>query len=188
MKSIPATSSFGSGFVLAALCAGLLSACASRPSEPSKAAKPVPAALKPTDTEHAAFTWHAIGSQVYECRAAVKGGWAWVFVAPEADLFKQKDEKVGTHGAGPHWAALDGSKTVGTVRARADGERAADIPLLLLSAKSSGVAGKMANVTSVQRLNTAGGNAPAKGCESQLDAGKRIKEGYTADYVFFAAK
>lgn len=46
----------------------------------------------------------------------------------------------------------------------------------------------MASVTSVQRLNTEGGNAPTKGCESQADAGKRIKEGYTADYVFFAAK
>jgi hypothetical protein len=188
MKSIPATPFFGTSFVLAAFCAGLLSACASRSSEPSNAATPVPAALKPVDTERAAFTWHAIGAQIYECRAAEKGGWAWVFVAPEADLFNQKDEKVGTHGAGPHWAALDGSKTVGTVKARADGERAADIPLLLLSTKSSGVAGKMANVTSVQRLNTEGGNALAKGCESQADAGKRIKEGYTADYVFFAAK
>jgi hypothetical protein len=73
------------------------------------------------------------------------------------------------------------------VKARANGERAADIPLLLLTAKSSGAAGRMAAVTSVQRLNTEGGNAPATGCASPLDAGKRIKEGYTADYVFFAA-
>ena len=189
MKSIPPTPFLGTSFILAALCAGLLSACAtSQSAGPAEAVKPVPAALKPADSERVAFTWHAIGSQVYECRAAEKGGWAWVFVAPEADLFNQRDEKVGTHGAGPHWAALDGSKTVGTVKARADGARAADIPLLLLSAKSAGVAGKMAGVTSVQRLNTEGGNAPAKGCEAQADAGKRIKEGYTADYVFFAAK
>jgi len=76
-------------------------------------------------------------------------------------------------------------------KARADGERAADIPLLLLSAKSGGADGKMASVTSVtsvRRLNTEGGNAPSKGCETQADAGKRITEGYTADYVFFAAK
>jgi len=188
MTLIPATPFIGPRLVLAALCAGLLSACASKPAEPSNAAKPVPAALQPADSERAAFTWHAIGSQIYECRAAEKGGWAWVFVAPEADLFNRKDEKVGTHGAGPHWAALDGSKTVGSVKARADGERAADIPLLLLSAKSGGVAGKMASVTSVQRLNTEGGNAPVKGCESQADAGKRTKEGYSADYVFFTAK
>lgn len=176
------------GFTLAVICAGLLSACAaSGPSGPADAAKPVPAVLKPADNERAAFTWHAVGSQIYECRADGKGGWAWVFIAPEADLFNQKDEKVGIHGAGPHWTALDGSRSVGTVKARANGERPADIPLLLLGTKSTGGVGKMANVTSVQRLNTEGGNAPARGCVAQADAGKRIKEGYTADYVFFTA-
>lgn len=182
MNLSPTTPFAGNHLILAALCAGLLGACAFRPLDSADAAKPVPAALKPADGERVAFTWHAVGSQIYECRAAAKGGWAWVFVAPEADLYNQKNEKVGTQ------TALDGSNTVGTVKARADGARAADIPLLLLSAKSGGAAGKMASVTSVQRLNTEGGNAPAKGCESQADAGKRIKEGYTADYVFFALK
>ena len=176
------------GFTLAVFCAGLLSACAvSMPAGSANTAKTVPTALKSADSERVAFAWHAVGSQIYECRADGKGGWAWVFVAPEADLFNRRGEKVGTHGAGPHWAALDGSKTVGTVKARANGERAADIPLLLLSAKSAGGSGRMAGVTSVQRLNTAGGNAPARGCEAQADAGKRIKQGYTADYVFFTA-
>lgn len=174
------------GLAAAALCAVLLGACASGPTAPVNA-QPVPANLKTADSEVAAFTWHAIGSQIYECRAADKGGWAWVFIAPEADLFNQKDEKVGTHGAGPHWAALDGSRTLGTVKARADGERPADIPLLLLTARSAGTPGKMASVTSVQRLNTEGGNAPAAGCATQADAGKRVKQGYTADYVFFTA-
>ena len=175
------------GLAAAALCTGLLlSACAGGPAAPMDA-KPVPAALKPADSERVAFTWHAVGSQIYECRAGDKG-WTWVFVAPEADLFNLKDEKVGTHGAGPNWTALDGSKTLGTVKARADGERPADIPLLLLTAKSAGMPGKMATVTSVQRLNTEGGNAPAKGCATPADAGKRVKEGYTADYVFFTAQ
>jgi hypothetical protein len=175
------------GLAAAVLGAALLSACASGPTARTQV-RPVPANLKPADGEGAAFTWHAVGSQIYECRAADKGGWAWVFVAPEAELFNPKNEKVGTHGAGPHWAALDGSRTVGTVKARADGERPADIPLLLLTAKSAGMPGRMAAVTSVQRLNTEGGNAPAAGCAAQADAGKRIKEGYTADYVFFTAK
>jgi hypothetical protein len=192
MKSIPTASPFNFGLMAAALCAAFLSACASGPTAQADA-RPVPASLKPADNERVAFTWHAVGSQIYECRTSDKGGWAWVFVAPEADLFNQKDEKVGTHGAGPHgagphWAALDGSRTVGTVKARADGERPADIPLLLLTAKSAGAPGKMAGVTSVQRLNTEGGNAPAAGCAVRADAGKRVKEGYTADYVFFAAK
>jgi hypothetical protein len=190
MKSIPTTSSssFNFGLVAVALGSIFLSACASGPVSQADAAKPVPAVLKPADNERIAFTWHAVGSQIYECRASDKGGWAWVFVAPEADLFNQKDEKVGTHGAGPNWAALDGSKTIGAVKARADAGRPSDIPLLLLTAKSAGTPGKMAGVTSVQRLNTDGGNAPAKGCAVAADAGKRIKEGYTADYVFFTAK
>lgn len=176
------------GFTLALICAGLLSACAvSGPSGPAVTARSIPAVLKPADNERAAFTWHAVGSQIYECRADGKGGWAWVFIAPEAELFNQKDEKVGSHGAGPSWTALDGSRSVGIVKARANGERPADIPLLLLSTRSAGGAGKMASVTSVQRLHTEGGNAPARGCAAQADAGKRTKEGYTADYVFFTA-
>ena len=175
------------GFGLTMLCTLVLGACAST-KVPDSLARPVPAALKPADNEVAAFTWHAVRSQIYECRTDGKCAWTWVFVTPEAELFNQKDEKVGTHGAGPNWTALDGSKTVGSVKARVNGERAADIPLLLLSAKSAGGTGKMAGITSVQRLNTEGGNAPAKGCASQNDAGKRIKEGYTSDYVFFTAR
>jgi len=100
----------------------------------------------------------------------------------------RRNEKVGHHGAGPHWTALDGSKTIGTVKARSGGQRAADIPWLLLGAKSDGTPGKMATVTSVQRINTEGGNAPAAGCATASDAGKRVKEGYTSDYVYFTAR
>ena len=149
---------------------------------------PAPAALQPPDSERAAFTWPAAGSQIYECRAAEKGGWAWVFVAPEADLFNDRKEKVGTHGAGPFWAALDGSRTVGTVKARADAARSSDIPLLLLTARSAGGTGRMAGITSVQRLNTQGGTAPATGCQTSADAGKQSRQPYTADYVFFTAR
>ena len=147
----------------------------------------VPAALAPPGSERAAFTLEAVGTQNYECRSDA-GKFAWVFVAPEAELLSEQGDKVGTHGAGPHWAALDGSKTVGTVKARANAQRAADIPLLLLTTKSDGGAGKMANVTSIQRLNTRGGIAQVGGCDTAQDVGKRSKERYTADYVFFTAQ
>ena len=189
MASFSPSSALAPRSLLAALLAGLLGACASTPPAAEAFVAPIaPAALAPADNERATFAWHAIGSQIYECKPSDKGGFAWVFVAPEANLYNQKDEKVGTHGAGPFWAALDGSQTLGTVKAKANGTRANDIPLLLLSAKSNGVAGKMARVTSVQRLNTDAGAAPAKGCAEAADAGKRVKEGYTADYVFFEAK
>ena len=189
MASFTSSSLLGSRTVLAALLASLLGACASTPPATEAFVAPTaPAALAPGDSERAAFAWHAVGSQIYECKPSDKGGWSWVFVAPEADLYNQKDEKVGTHGAGPFWAAQDGSQTLGTVRAKAIGVHANDIPLLLLSAKSNGTSGKMARVSSVQRINTEGGAAPAKGCVEAADAGKRVKEGYTADYVFFVAK
>lgn len=182
-------SALGSRTTMAVLAAAVLGACASNPpATQSFVAPAAPAALAPADGERAAFAWHAIGSQIYECKPSDKGGFNWVFVAPEADLYNLKDEKVGTHGAGPFWAAQDGSQTVGTVKAKAIGAHANDIPLLLLSTKSNGTAGKMARVSSVQRLNTEGGAAPAKGCVDAADAGKRAKEGYTADYVFFVAK
>ncbi|CAN7371614.1 MULTISPECIES: DUF3455 domain-containing protein [unclassified Variovorax] len=172
------------------LGAAALGACSSmsEPGHPSARTAALPAAIQAPAGERAAFTWHATGSQIYECRAAEKGGWAWQFVAPEADLFGPGGEKVGTHGAGPHWTALDGSKTLGAVKARADAPRASDIPWLLLSAKSAGTAGRMASVTGVQRINTLGGSAPARGCETQADAGKRSKERYSADYVFLVAR
>lgn len=172
------------------LGAAALAACSSmsEPGRPDAAMAALPAAIQAPAGERAAFTWQAIGSQIYECRAAEKGGWAWQFVAPEADLFGPGGEKTGTHGAGPHWTALDGSRTVGTLKARADARRAADIPWLLLSAKSAGTPGRMASITSVQRINTVGGVAPAKGCDTQADAGKRTRERYSADYVFLVAR
>ena len=174
----------------ALLGAVALAGCASmsEPGIPSASMAPLPSAIRAPAGERAAFTWQATGSQIYECRPAEKGGWAWQFVAPEADLFGAGGQKVGTHGAGPHWTALDGSRIVGTVKARADAPRASDIPWLLLSAKSAGTAGRMDGVTSVQRINTAGGVAPAKGCETQADQGKRAKERYSADYVFLVAR
>jgi Protein of unknown function (DUF3455) len=171
--------------------AALLVACASAPplsaGISSIAAPTAPDALRPAGNERALFTWSATGSQIYECRISDKGSLTWTFVAPEADLFGPDRQKAGTHGAGPFWAAFDGSRITGTVKARADGAGPSDIPLLLLSAKSAGAAGKLAGITSVQRMNTVGGAAPASGCDAAADAGKRTKQPYTADYVFFAA-
>jgi Protein of unknown function (DUF3455) len=168
----------------------LLIACASSPGmAPSMALKDiaVPAAIKAADNEKLAFVWGATGTQNYECKANATGAMAWTFVAPEAQLLADK-ANAGTHGAGPFWMALDGSKTVGTVKARADAPSNKDIPWLLLTMKSSGVPGKLANVTSIQRINTVGGIAATAGCATAADAGKQSKIAYTADYAFFVAR
>jgi hypothetical protein len=161
------------------LSAVLLSACASAP--------PVPSVLVPAG-ESAVGRIAARGVQIYECRAkaGAPGGTEWAFVGPEADLFDASGYPAGKHYAGPHWEAGDGSKVVGSVKARVDAPVAGAIPWLLLTAKSVGNNGKLSKVTSIQRVNTVGGVAPAAGCDATT-IGKGARVPYSADYVLFAA-
>ena len=113
-----------------------------------------------------------------------ESGYEWVFVAPEAELFDRQGRRFGEHGAGPYWQAADGSKVVGTVKARADAPVADAIPWLLLGVRSVGRDGSVSQVTSIQRVNTTGGAAPATGCGSDTrNAIARVA--YTADYRLF---
>jgi hypothetical protein len=137
----------------------------------------VPESLKPAAGETLAMIVPAKGVQIYECRAN-----EWKFVAPEAELFDGAGKKIGRHYAGPHWEAADGSKIVGAVKARADAPRAGSIPWLLLGTKSVGGEGAFSKVTSIQRVATTGGVAPAGACS---EAGSQARVGYSADYYFF---
>jgi hypothetical protein len=170
-------------FSLALLVAG----CAT-PRGPQSAIE-VPDKLRPGADESLAMIASARGVQIYECRASKDrvGEYEWVFVAPEADLFDAGGHRIGRHYAGPHWESNDGSKVRGTVKEHADAPAAGAISWLLLAAKSDGPEGSFARVTSVQRLNTAGGAAPGTGC-SQATAGTPARIAYTADYYFFTAK
>jgi hypothetical protein len=169
---------------LAALAAG----CASSQAPNSRVQ--VPEQLRPAANERLAFVVPAKGDQIYECRevAGKPGGAAsydWAFVAPEAVLFDVTGKKIGRHYAGPHWESDDGSKVVGAVKQRSDAQSAKDIPWLLLGTKSVGANGSFSGVTSIQRVSTVGGAAPAGGCPL---AGYKIRVPYTADYYFFTAK
>jgi hypothetical protein len=149
----------------------------------------VPDRLEPGGNETLAMIVPAKGVQIYECRVRKDqvGEYEWVFVAPEADLFDARGNRIGRHYAGPQWESTDGSKILGTVKERADAPVADAIPWLLLSAKSVGSEGSFSKVTSIQRVNTVGGVAPKAGC-SQAAAGKPARINYTADYYFFTAK
>jgi hypothetical protein len=161
-----------------------VAACAS-PQPPTPAVK-VPEKLKPGANESLAMIVPAKGVQIYECRAKKDqaGAYEWVFVAPEADLFDARGNRIGRHYAGPHWESTDGSKILGAVKERADAPAADAIPWLLLSAKSVGPAGSFSKVTSIQRVNTVGGVAPKTGC-TQATAATPARINYTADYYFF---
>ena len=121
----------------------------------------------------------ARGVQIYECRDQ-----GWALVAPEAVLFDAQDRVVGTHGAGPVWEAADGSRIAGSVKARADAPAPGAIAWLLLATRSTGPQGLYSRVTSIQRVNTTGGVAPASGC-STATVGAIAKVPYTADYIFY---
>jgi hypothetical protein len=139
----------------------------------------VPDNLKPGANESLAMVAAATGVQVYQCRDS-----KWLFVAPQAELWDARGRKIGSHYAGPHWEAADGSKVVGAVKARADAPVSGNIPWLLLGAKSVGGEGAFSKVTSIQRVATAGGMAPTQDCQS----GEEARVYYSADYYFFTSK
>lgn len=142
-----------------------------------------PAVLAPPNNQRLAFVLDATGVQRYVCSATATGA-AWTFVAPAAGLFMNGVE-VGTHYAGPTWKANDGS-TVTATRIEGATVDATALPWLLLSVVGHGgpCLGGMAGVTSIQRLETTGGLAPATGCNVDL-VGATADVPYTAKYYFY---
>jgi len=173
--------------ILATSLSLVLAACASQSPMPTVA---VPEHLKPAPSEVPLMALAARGVQIYECRAKKDDPQAmeWAFVAPEAELFDAQGKNVGKHYAGPHWESGDGSKIVGTVKARADAPQAGAIPWLLLATRSVGPDGAFAKVTSVQRVNTRDGAAPAADGCTAATLGQTARVAYTADYLMFGAK
>jgi uncharacterized protein DUF3455 len=160
-------------------------AAVSAAAEPAASSAGLAQKLKVGADESLAMIVPAKGVQIYECRAAKgEGGHEWAFVAPEADLFDMRGMRIGHHYAGPSWEASDGSKIVGSVKARADAPADGAIAWLLLGAKSVGPDGAFSHVSSVRRVNTVGGSAPGTGCAASA-AGALARVPYTADYFFF---
>ena len=125
-------------------------------------------------------TVHATGAQVYECQFDMAGNLIWHFREPIATLVAD-GETVGRHFAGPIWEMADGSAVSATVSGGAPGASSNDIPLLRLAATRLS-AGKIAGVTTIQRINTKGGVAEGA-CDSH---GKLLSVPYSADYAFYA--
>ncbi|MFM9845691.1 MAG: DUF3455 domain-containing protein [Hyphomicrobiaceae bacterium] len=123
-------------------------------------------------------TIHAQGAQVYECKTGVSGTLAWQFREPVATLV-ENGVTVGRHYAGPSWELADGSVIVGKVVGRAPGSGPNDIPLLKLEVTSRRGAGRLSEITTIQRLNTRGGIADGV-CEK---VGTLLSVPYSADYV-----
>jgi hypothetical protein len=162
-------------FVFAALiAAGLHSAAEQAPPA-------VPDELKPSAGEKLLLHALASGDQIYTC-----DGSTWILSGPDAKLSDEAGRPAGSHFAGPAWQWSDGSRVTGRPVASATPDPES-IPWLLLTAASHEGGGVMKNVSSIQRLHTKGGRAPASGCTaSRKDAKVRIH--YTADYYFYVPR
>ena len=131
---------------------------------------------------------HATGVQKYTCQASG----TWVFTDPEAALSKASGagKPIGSHFLNvatgrPVWEAKDGS-AVEAARTASAPAGTGNIPALLLHAvvTTAGSDGdRLAGTTWVQRLNTAGGVAPAGTCAP----GSTVAVPYGADYFFWKA-
>lgn len=147
----------------------------------------VPATLLPPANETIKSKVNAVGVQTYMCSSNKDGAFVWTFVAPQANLFNDDGKMIGTHFIGPTWQGNDGSSVVGKKLTAFAADPSA-VPWLLLTAVSHGTeSGRFDDVSSIQRLSTVGGNAPADGCD-QAHAGALANIPYSAEYVFYHVK
>ncbi len=142
------------------------------------AAQPLPEAIQ-APGETAMFTIYAEGAQVYECKADAQGRLVWTFREPIATLMRD-GKTIGRHYAGPHWELEDGGIVQGKVAGRAPGASAADIPLLKLEISARKGQGALTAATTIQRINTRGGQLEGP-CER---SGTFRSVAYSTDYVF----
>ena len=147
----------------------------------------VPANLAVPPGQVVATDVYARGVQIYDCKPAKDdpARFEWVFRSPQADLFDDDGQLVGRHYAGPTWEWPDGTRVVGAAAAQAPAPSADAIPWLLLSVKSTAGSGALARTVSVQRLETAGGKAPAGNCQPAVS---EVRVPYTATYYFYVPK
>lgn len=154
----------------------------------------------------------AIGTQNYVCLPTATG-LAWTFHSPQATLFVSHrwingdiHKQITTHFLSPNpgedgtprasWqSSLDSSAVWGRAIANSSDSNyvaAGAIPWLLLEVvgKRDGLNGSnlLGWTTFIQRVNTAGGVAPAAGCSEASHVGAIALVPYTTDYIFYRAE
>jgi hypothetical protein len=152
-------------------------------------------------------------NQITPASACPASGFAWAFFGPQATLFDVEDgddAQIMTHFLSPNpeeggkprpaWqhsrdtSIVWGNNSMPPAQSSADPAYVAPgaIPWLLLpTAGTQGGptgGGRLTRTTYIQRLNTAGGAAPAaSSCAAAGDAGKKALVDYSADYYFYRA-
>jgi hypothetical protein len=161
-----------------ALCA--LSAAAAIVEPPG-----LPRSLRVSSGEEPVLLLAGNGTNLYQCRPLLTepGAFAWAFVTPDATLYDD-GRPVATHTAAYRWdASGDRSSVTGVIiAARLVGRN--DLPWALFRGIAAAEAGLFAAITSIQRVNTLGGAAPAQGCDA-AHGGEETQVPFSADYYFY---
>jgi Protein of unknown function (DUF3455) len=149
-------------------------------------APPIPDIIQVPTGQTKLLSVAATGDQIYTCQAKSDrpNEYAWTLKAPEAKLLNSQGEQVGTHYGGPSWEMADGSIVVGELSQKVDAPEADAIPWLLVRIKSHEGEGLLSQANWIQRVNTAGGKAPATGCD-RANQNQEVRVGYSADYYFY---
>jgi hypothetical protein len=146
----------------------------------------VPDKIKPPAGERLVLKAHASGVQIYVCKRGAEGTFSWTLKAPAAELLDDQGQVIGHHYGGPAWKHNDGSEVTGQAVARVDSPDADSIPWLLVNATKHSGDGVFTGITTIQRINTKGGQPPALSECSAASQDVEVKSSYTADYYFYA--
>lgn len=164
----------------------------------------VPATLEVDPAYRPYLVGHAVGTQNYVCLPKTGGGFGWVLYGPQATLFDDDGRPFATHflspnpdEAGTPRATWQHSRDLSAVWAKPIADPATvdagAIPWLLLGVVGDdrgpdGDGSRLAPAAFIQRVNTAGGVAPAAGCSETSHVGAKALVPYTTDYYFYRAR
>lgn len=170
----------GARLVIASLAAALAATPAFALLEPQGLGPNLHAAAN----ERPAFMLSANGVMIYQCKATLPNPnvYAWLYVAPDATLYDGGHEIARMTTPNLMESLGDGSSVSGIVRAAQSSPGA--LPWTFAQAQAIGESGIFANVSSMQRVNTRGGLAPAAGCNADNE-GAESRVAFTADYYFY---
>jgi hypothetical protein len=156
---------------------------------PAVGAIPEPPGLAPhlraPAAEEAAFMLAGNGVHIYQCKAQATrpDAFAWFFVAPDVAL-SQAGTPAATHTAANQWDSARDPSSVSAVPVAAQAAGGDNLPWALMRARPAGEDGLFAGVTSIQRVRTAGGAAPATGCDAAR-VGEEVRVAFSAEYYFY---
>ena len=171
----------------------------------------VPDLLNVDEGNEVFLVGHGVGTQNYVCTTSATSvsGFAFSLFTPEATLFNDEGKQLVTHFFSPNSDPTVKPPEAGTIRVTWEDSRDSSRVWAMLLQQSTdekfvqkgavawlklqtvGVdagttgSGRLTKVTFIQRLDTEGGLAPASGCSTFEDLGRRAFVPYSADYFFY---